>query len=136
MTDTTGRRRVQASRGSPRQAVTRLAASLLSVLVLAAPVAVEARRDRSTTQVNYHPNVIGTGASAQLEALDPNRTGLLGERSWILTIGELNASKGTHYADFEEWAASEPDDPVAGRIADMLQGGVLSPGGRTGDRGR
>lgn len=113
-----------------------LAIGAIGLVALADPAMAVRRHVRTTSQINYHPQVVGPALASQLEALDQRRTGLFGGRSWVLSIGEVNQSKGTSYSSFEHWVAAEPDDPVVLRLGPLLQGGILSPGGRTGERGR
>lgn len=89
-----------------------------------------------TSELNYHPSVVGPGLSAALAALDWRRTGLFGEETWILTIGDVNAARGTGFPSFERWVEAEPGDPVARQLAGLLERGIVALGGRAGDRGR
>lgn len=113
----------------------RLTVALLCLMLSSDPAGAIGRHVRTTSELNYHPSVVGPALAAKLGALNRYRTGLFGEESWILSIADVNAAKGTSYSSFEAWVEATPDDPVARQLAGLLERGILAPGGRFGDRG-
>lgn len=112
-----------------------LIAGLTVIIVMLGATTTATAREHSTFQISYHPNIVGDRLSAELEALDTEPKGLFGEKSWILSIQDVNRSKGTTYLRFEDWLAASSDDPTASALADVLSRARMSPSGTTANRG-
>lgn len=93
-------------------------------------------RDTPTFRITYHPKIVGGLISEQLAAMDMRKTGVFGERSWLLSIADVNRSKGTSFASFEEWVRAEPGDSLAMSVGRLLRSGVLTQDRQFGSRSR
>ncbi len=112
-----------------------LVTGLTVIIVMLGATKTATAREHSTFQISYHPNIVGDRLSADLEALDTEPKGLFGEKSRILSIQDVNRSKGTTYLRFEDWLAASPDDPTASALANVLSRARMSSSGTTANRG-